>query len=264
MTTLTSFFKLSVVWLSVPIILSVLAGIGFGLLHDNNDLTSQWQEETQVSQRVEAIWLEKETLLQQQSEALAELAATEQLIAPTERIAPANAEKNITETALSNLDDELVVLNDANEENTVELTPADLIEQQAQAIVDQQTEIQQEIDAETAAFTTASYWQATEFRLNFTLSMLMFTLPFSFTVLLPIFILGYWLVSSGIMQNYQQHARAFKVMAYVGLGLGHCHLKWEGCWCYSTQCLIRSCYYKVLVRHCFILVNLCWRQDILG
>ena len=50
--------------------------------------------------------------------------------------------------------------------------------------------------------------------------MLMFTLPFSFTVLLPIFILGYWLVSSGIMQNYQQHSSAFKIMAYIGLGLG--------------------------------------------
>ena len=215
-----SFFKLSVVWLTVPIILSVLGGMGFGLLNDNNDLTSQWQEETQVSQRVEAIWLEKETLLQQQSEALAEVAATEQLIAPTEGIAPANAEKNITENALGTLADGVVVINNAGEESSAELPPADLIEQQAQAIVEQQTEIQQEVDAEITAFTADSYWQATEFRFNFALFMLMFTLPFSLTVLLPIFILGYWLVSSGIMQNYQQHASAFKVMAYVGLGLG--------------------------------------------
>lgn len=212
-----SFFKLAVVWLTIPIILTVLGGIGFGLLNDNNDLTTQWQEETQVSQRVDAIWLEKETLSQQQSEALAEVTATELLIAHTEITEPASAQENIAETAIGSVDDELVAINGASGESNTE---ADLIEEQAQAIVDQQTEMQQEIDAEITAFTGASYWQATEFRLNFALFMLMFTLPFSFTVLLPIFILGYWLISSGVMQNYQQHASAFKVMAYVGLGLG--------------------------------------------
>ncbi|TWX74251.1 DUF418 domain-containing protein [Colwellia sp. C1TZA3] len=50
--------------------------------------------------------------------------------------------------------------------------------------------------------------------------MLTFTIPFAFTMLLPIFILGYWLVSSSIMKHYQEHAGAFKVMAYVGIGLG--------------------------------------------
>ncbi|MBA6328879.1 DUF418 domain-containing protein [Colwellia sp. MB02u-6] len=50
--------------------------------------------------------------------------------------------------------------------------------------------------------------------------MLTFTLPFAFTMLLPIFILGYWLVSSSIMKHYQEHALAFKIMAYLGLGLG--------------------------------------------
>lgn len=218
-----SFFKLSIVWLTVPITLTVLGGVGFGLLNDNNDLTTQWQEEIQISQRVDAIWLEKETLLQQQSEALAEVTATELLIAPTEPTQikePVSAQENIAETAIGNVDDELIPINGASEESNAELSPADLIEQQAQAIVDQQTEIQQEVDAEITAFTADSYWQATEFRLNFALFMLMFTLPFSFTVLLPIFILGYWLVSSGIMQNYQQHSSAFKIMAYIGLGLG--------------------------------------------
>ncbi|MBA6389992.1 DUF418 domain-containing protein [Colwellia sp. BRX10-3] len=80
--------------------------------------------------------------------------------------------------------------------------------------------MQQEIDKEITAFTEGTYWQATEFRLNFALFMLMFTLPFAFSMLLPIFILGYWLVSSGIMKNYQQHGASFKIMAYVGVGLG--------------------------------------------
>ena len=75
-----SFFKLSVVWLSVPLVISVLAGIGFGLINDTDDLTTQWQDEILVAERVEAIKLANETLSQQKSEALAEATATELLV----------------------------------------------------------------------------------------------------------------------------------------------------------------------------------------
>jgi len=167
-----AFFKLSVVWLSIPLLLSILSGIGFGISNDTEDLKAQWQEQIQVAQRVEAINL-------------------------------AMSDLNVDITEAPN-----------------ELSAEDLIELQAQAIVAQQVEIQQDVDEEISAFTSGSYWQATEYRLNFALFMLMFSIPFSFTMLLPIFILGYWLVSSGIMKNYRQHALTFKIIAYVGVGLG--------------------------------------------
>jgi uncharacterized protein len=91
---------------------------------------------------------------------------------------------------------------------------------QAQAIVEQQQDIRAEEVTENTAFTQSNYWQATEFRFDFALFMLVFIIPFSLTVLVPIFILGYWLVSSGIMQNYQQHSRAFNITAWLGIGLG--------------------------------------------
>ena len=216
-----SFFKLSVVWLSVPLVISVLAGIGFGLINDTDDLTTQWQDEILVAERVEAIKLANETLSQQKSEALAEATATELLVEESvmsaikvvqaDDVSAVMAEENAESMEMDN--DGLVI-------ESGELTAEELIEQQAQAIVDQQAEMQHEVDKEITALTASSYWQATEFRLDFALFMLMFTLPFSFTMLLPIFILGYWLVSSGIMKNYQQHATSFKVMAYVGVGLG--------------------------------------------
>lgn len=218
-----SFFKLSIVWLSVPILLTVMGGISFGLFNDNNDLTTQWQEQIQVTERVNAIKLEHETLLQQKTEALAEVTATERLVESStmpETNITNTMQENIAVTDSVNINDELATTSDINKDNSTELTAEELIDLQAQSIVDQQLVMQQEVDKEITAFTTGSYWQATEFRLNFTLFMLMFTLPFAFTMLLPIFILGYWLVSSGIMQNYHQHANAFKIMAYVGVGLG--------------------------------------------
>lgn len=190
-----SFFKLSVVWLTVPIMFSILTGIGFGLSNDTDDLTAQWQEQIKVAERVKAINLATETLSQQDGEGQGEAeltAASAALVKPTNDIA----------------------------EEELELSAEELIELQAQAIVAQQADMQMDVDEEVSAFTAGSYWQATEYRLNFALFMLMFSVPFAFSLLLPIFILGYWLVSSGIMKNYQQHAAAFKIIAYVGVGIG--------------------------------------------
>tara|TARA_R110000744_G_scaffold60565_4_gene125444 strand:+ start:429 stop:2030 length:1602 start_codon:yes stop_codon:yes gene_type:complete len=220
-----SFFKLSVVWLSVPIVMSLLAGIGFGLFNDTEDLTNQWHEQIQLSERVEVIKLAHETLAQQKSEALAEVAATELLVEESEmseiEAVKSDIESEIDSTLQAGTNDDVAVIDSTDvTAEPVELSDEEFMEQQAQAMVVQQAEMQLEVDKEERAFTQASYWQATEHRFNFTLFMLMFSIPFTLTMLLPIFILGYWLVSSGVMKNYQQHASAFKIMAYVGVGLG--------------------------------------------
>ena len=220
----TSFLTLALVWLSVPILLSVISGIGFGLSHSTEDLTAQWHEQIKVAERVEAINLAQTTSAQQNSEALT---TTKALIAastipdikgdidssnlasdPSPALATTSAPVKPT-TAITD-----------SVKTAIELFPQAAIERQAQAIVAQQAEIQADELREINAFTNGSYWQATAFRLNFALFMLTFTLPFAFTMLLPIFILGYWLVSSSIMKHYQEHALAFKIIAYLGLGLG--------------------------------------------
>ena len=57
-----SFFKLAIVWLSVPIMISIVSAIGFGVSHDNDALLEQWHEEIKVTERVDAINLANETL----------------------------------------------------------------------------------------------------------------------------------------------------------------------------------------------------------
>ena len=202
-----SFFKLAMVWLSVPIFVSIMSGIVFGVSHDTQALTEQWYEQIKVAKRVEAINLANEKTKLKVNEIQAELSAV-----LTGNVNEAmQLELASVRTASDNLDDSNLNSDQAFEH---------LIEQQAQAIVTQQAEMRTEQSEEVSAFTQASYWQATEFRLNFALFMLMFTVPFSLTMLVPIFILGYWLVSSGIMKNYQEHSTAFKTMAYVGVGFG--------------------------------------------
>jgi uncharacterized protein len=220
----TSFLKLALIWLSVPILLSVITGIGFGLSHSTEDLTTQWHEQIKVAERVEAINLAQATSAQQNSEALT---TTKALIAA--RAIPDIKEDIELSSLASDLSPALAITAAPVKPTTaitdsvkmaLELFSQVSIERQAQAIVAQQAEMQADELREINAFTNSSYWQATAFRLNFALFMLTFTLPFAFTMLLPIFILGYWLVSSSIMKHYQEHVVAFKIMAYLGLGLG--------------------------------------------
>ena len=200
-----SFFKLAVTWLSVPIVISVMAGIGFGVLHDSDSLTAQWQEEVLVAERVLAINQTHETSTRstqpyaEEPVKLGALSVNEQAATtPTQDTVDGRQEAGELAALSSNM----------------------LIEQQAQDLVNEQQALAADAAEEVAAFTQDSYWQATEFRLDFALFIMMFTIPFSFTMLLPIFILGYWLVASGIMRNYRQHQSAFNIMAWVGIGMG--------------------------------------------
>jgi uncharacterized protein len=219
-----SFLTLALVWLSVPILLSVINGIGFGLSHSTEDLTAQWHEQIKVAERVDAINLAQTTSAQQNSEALT---ITKALIAAgtitdingdiNSSSLPADPSSARAKTSAPVKPTTAII---DNGKAALELSPQALIELKAQAIVAQQAEMQADELREINALTNSSYWQATAFRLDFALFMLTFTLPFAFTMLLPIFILGYWLVSSSIMKHYQEHALVFKIMAYLGLGLG--------------------------------------------
>ncbi|WP_241238805.1 DUF418 domain-containing protein [Colwellia sp. Arc7-635] len=199
-----SFFKLAIVWLSVPIMISIVSAIGFGVSHDNDALLEQWHEEIKVTERVDTINLANKNNAESITDKLAEAANG----GPENKVA-----NNLMGIATDDLAEEDI-------EASIAQYSAAIIEMQAQAIIEQQQDIRADEIAENTAFTQGSYWQATEFRFDFALFMLMFIIPFSLTVLVPIFILGYWLVSSGIMQNYQQHSRAFNITAWLGIGLG--------------------------------------------
>ena len=215
-----SFFKLSVIWLSVPVFFSVMAGIGYGMLQDTDDLTVQWHEQIKVAERVEEIQRENDKKVAE-SEAATELTSLEQVTSESDQL-PLTKETLVVMNSSPLPTNEDQTDSITTEENTETIKPSaeELIEQQAQAIVSQQQELKENEAEEVSAFTQDSYLEATEFRLDFTLFMLMFTIPFSFTMLLPIFILGYWLVSSGIMKNYREHSSAFKITSWVGIGMG--------------------------------------------
>ena len=93
-------------------------------------------------------------------------------------------------------------------------------EQKAQEIFETQQENKQEVAKELTALKDGDYWQATQYRAEKSIEHLLITPAFTFGMLLPIFILGYWLISAGIMRDYKQHTVLFSSMRRIGLGVG--------------------------------------------
>jgi len=186
-----SFLKLSLIWLAVPTLLSVIAGFGFGLAVDRQSLTEMWQQEQHI----------------------ATLVADKMAIETDET----DTKKSITEEKNTEL---VPSDNTTDDQQTSELTAEQLIAQQVDDIISSKQELAKDEAEEISAFSEGSYWQATQYRIGFAGFMLMLSPVFALSMYLPIFLLGYWFISSGILKNHQQHQVLFKSMAWIGLSFG--------------------------------------------
>jgi len=183
-----SFLKLALYWLAVPIVVTAVVGIGFGVSVDNARLTERWQKETTI----------------------AELARTEwDAMSDEEKVSPPEDEEADQE---SDVPDEETTEPELSEEEKI----AQSVEEKIENKQEQAKNKKKEIDA----FTEGSYWDATKFRARFAGFMLLVSLPIGLTVLVPIFLLGYWLISSGTLKNHEQNAHIFRPMAWIGMTFG--------------------------------------------
>ena len=183
-----SFLKLALIWLAVPIMLSAVAGIGFSVSIDNARLTERWEMESTIS---ELAWAQWDGMSDEQKAS-----------PPEDEESDPESEKSDEEAAEPELSDE------------------EEIAQSVKALIEGKQDLTKKQEEEIEALTNGSYWEATKFRAKFAGFMLMLTLPISLTVLIPIFLLGYWLISSGILKNHRENGHIFKPMAWIGMTFG--------------------------------------------
>ncbi len=176
-----SFLKIALTWISLPVVAATIAAIGFGITYDHDKLTEQWERQNQVVAMVEA-----------------------RLELPVEE-AP---------------EDEKEEEEEESEEPEKELTEEEEVELLVSETVEFERERDADIEEEITAFTQTSYWAATKFRFWGALNWLKFTPVLTFTMLLPIFLLGYWFISSGVLRNHREHQHIFKPMAWLGMSFG--------------------------------------------
>jgi len=200
-----SILKLALWWLSIPMLLASLAGVGFGAFFDHSSLSQQWQESQDIRMLV--------SQLETEASEAKELSSTESIGSSedtTGGLADDELNMELTQTEAHTVDEEIV------ESQDIEPTP----QEQAQEILEYEQERVQDATDEIAALRDGSYWQATVFRIKASLMWMMFTPMFALTMLLPIFLLGYWLIVTGAIKNHAQHPKLFGYMARIGLGVG--------------------------------------------
>jgi uncharacterized protein len=206
--------KIALWWLSIPILLTSLAGVGFGVLVDRQSLSEQWQEGKDIRALVSK--LESNTV---------ELATFESRELPS--VETTETSEDTSEVVLGNATNIEVIqaesgtsVQDVIESDSTLDTKEPTLQEQAQQIFEDEQEKAQSKTNEIAALSDGSYWQATVFRTQASYIWLVFTPIFAVTLLLPLFLLGYWFVVSGTIKNHTQHAKLFGYMARIGLGVG--------------------------------------------
>jgi uncharacterized protein len=224
----SSILKVALWWLSLPIILTILAGTGFGSVWDRQSLAERWEESEQIAALVQTMeqkakhekLVSKNNTLDMLVDSTAKKSAAlnENIINATEKRVPADTDTRQVMIEKGPLYSEPVEQDSADNSDENEQAPTP--EQQAQSIIDEKAENQEEIALEIAALKKGSYWQATVYRANASLFQLAITPLFVLGMLLPIFMMGYWLVASGVIRNHMQYPRLFRQLARVGLGVG--------------------------------------------
>jgi uncharacterized protein len=176
-----SLLKLGLVWLMLPFVVAMFAGIGFSTMFDYDKLSQRWQNDQRIVEIVET----------RMAEAVDETAADEQEEATEDEETP---------------DEEL------SDEQKIEKAANEIVERRRTRKID--------VARDDAVFSSESWWNVTKHRLKFSGQMLLMTPIFALMLLLPIFLVGYWFIASGTLKNHRQNRHIFKPMAIIGLGLG--------------------------------------------
>ena len=184
-----SLLKIGLIWLTIPSLISVLTGFGFGLTFDRESLSEMWQQEQHI-----AILVDERI----------------------EHINQENTDESEVELTPEFAQDEDLTQQEQSSEEFEQIS----INQEVDDLVANRLEFEAEEAQEIAALSKGTFWQATEFRVGFASIMLMLSPVFAVTMYLPLFILGYWFILSGVLKNHQQHQTLFNSMAWIGLGLG--------------------------------------------
>lgn len=217
-----SLLKLGLVWLMLPFVIAMFAGIGFSTVFNYDKLSQRWENDQRIVEIVTARMAEpvEDAVTEEGAEAVEDAAPEQDMEAAQDAAAEQDLEAVDEETVAAGESPLEAEATDELADEDRELSDEEKIEEAANEIVERRRENMANQKLDDEVFSSESWWNVTKHRLKFSGQMLMMTPVFALIMLLPIFLIGYWFIASGTLKNHRQNHHIFKPMAIIGLGLG--------------------------------------------
>jgi len=187
-----TFLKIGIVWLVLPLLVAAVVGMIYSVKTDGAGLKETWVRDVEISEIV------------------------------AERLAEAPDEEATDEAGATD-DDEGVAAEAAAEgdsEDDRELTDEERIEQRIEELLTLKQERKEKAAEEDAVMSAGSYLEGVRLRLSDIPVKLAQAIGFSLFIMMPLCLVGYWFVASGVLRNHSGHRALFRNMALIGTSSG--------------------------------------------
>ena len=184
------YLKIGLTMIVLPFVAAILAGLFFGVSRDQDKIVSDWNQRIEVRAKIEELKLLPEDI----------------------------TVSDVDHSEINSSD--LIEERNEEEKNEDDMTHDELIMYKAEKRLKRINERAANKQEEISALTQKDYWAANNYRVDTALDNLKHTPIMGLLMLLPLFMIGYWFVSSGILNETEKHLLLFKNMTWIGLGIG--------------------------------------------
>jgi uncharacterized protein len=193
-----TFLKIGIVWLVLPVFVAGVAGMVYSVSTDGAGLKEAWARDVEISEIV--------------AERLAEPATEE-----------TTGEEEAAGEEAATSDDAVAEANTAAEDDSEgdrELTDEERKEQRIEELVTSKQERKEKAAEEDAVMSEGSYLEGVRHRLSDMPVRLGQALGFSLFIMMPLCLVGYWFIASGVLRDHRDHRALFRNMALLGTSSG--------------------------------------------
>ena len=217
-----TFLKIGIVWMLLPLLVAGAVGMIYSVKTDGADLKEAWATDVEIAEivaerlaePVEEEATEEEAAPGDETGAEPDAVTTDDEVVDAEAVAETEAEAG----------DEVATAAEASaeedSEDDRELTDEERKEQRIEELLTSKQERKEKAAEEDAVMSEGSYLEGVRYRLSEIPVKLAQALGFSLFIMMPLCLVGYWFIASGILRNHRDHRALFRNMALIGTSSG--------------------------------------------
>ena len=199
-----TFLKIGIVWMLLPLLVAGAVGMIYSVKTDGAGLKEAWTRDVEIA----------EIVAERLAEPAEEEATEEEVATSDEAVADEHAASGDEEVAES----DIAATEDSEDDR--ELTDEERKEQRIEEVLTFKQERKENAAEEDAVMSEGSYLEGVRHRLSDIPVKLAQAIAFSLFIMMPLCLVGYWFIASGVLRNHRDHRALFRNMALIGTSSG--------------------------------------------